>query len=83
MAGTCEAPLLKGALVALVLAAGLLASPRLVPDAYGLSGTCTSPNCKLGSCSAIWGEGETCSCTCNFMGAPECRCRQLRPTVDG
>ncbi|HEX2095718.1 MAG TPA: hypothetical protein VHG28_25190 [Longimicrobiaceae bacterium] len=74
--------LLKGALAALVLAAGLLASPHLVPDAYAEMAGCTA-TCREGTCWAQSGDGK-CICTCDApTGLPRCSCTQLKPSVDG
>ncbi|HEX2095721.1 MAG TPA: hypothetical protein VHG28_25205 [Longimicrobiaceae bacterium] len=75
--------LLKGVLAAFVLALGLLASPRLVPDAYADAAGCTA-TCSGGSCSADPGEGQTCTCSCYpFTGLPRCSCTKLRESTDG
>lgn len=64
---------LRLSLAALLLAAGLFFSPRLVERLYAQTSdsTCTV-NCKLGSCS---GTGN-CTCSCSFwVGNPVCSCQ--------
>ncbi|HEX2095722.1 MAG TPA: hypothetical protein VHG28_25210 [Longimicrobiaceae bacterium] len=73
---------LKGALAMLILAAGLVASPRLVQDAYAWADGC-NVKCGGGSCSASPEEGERCTCSCDLIGMPVCTCKQLRPSTDG
>ncbi|HEX2095719.1 MAG TPA: hypothetical protein VHG28_25195 [Longimicrobiaceae bacterium] len=77
--------LLKGALAALALAAGLLCSPSLVRDVYATDPTC-GVKCNDGSsCIAIAGENERCTCTCSVWGTGSavCTCKSLKPVVDG
>ena len=64
---------LKIALLSLVAAASLLASPRLAQRIYAQEPTVPScsANCRNGSCSAT----GTCTCTCTFWtGTATCSC---------
>lgn len=72
---------LKLALLALVAAGALLASPRIAQRVYAQEQqipTC-SANCRNGSCT---GSGN-CTCTCSFWaGIPTCTC-QTNPGSGG
>lgn len=74
---------LKGALAALALGAGLLASPGLARSAYGEVQSCTA-RCQNGSCTVTGQEGEACGCTCDaWTGVPRCACGRLKTAVEG
>ena len=76
--------MLKSAFAVMLLCAGLLASPRLVPSAYASFGGCTV-TCTNGVCSANPDPGETCQCVCTFLtSSAKCVCTEaLRPETPG
>lgn len=69
--------LLKGALLAAVLAAALLASPRFVQRAYATAAGC-KVTCNNGVCEADPEAGEECTCACGLLGAAKCTCKQAQ-----
>jgi hypothetical protein len=75
--------LLRCAVLAMILAAAFLVSPRFVQQAYATYAGCTA-TCGNGSCGSDPEEGETCTCGCTWYGTARCTCTQaVRPSTSG
>jgi hypothetical protein len=68
--------LLKCAVLAAIVAAALVISPRFVQRVYATSAGCEA-KCTNGTCSADPEDNETCTCACSFFQAAKCTCQQV------